>query len=91
MRQLTFCLAVLLLCLHTLGYGQQKNAWINLFNGQSTESLRGYQMNSFPAQSWIVEDSALVAQTGVPNIDLVTKETYKDFGTESGLESIRSG
>lgn len=36
-------------------------------------------MNSFTAQSWRVEDSALVAQTGVPNIDLVTKDNYKDF------------
>lgn len=36
-------------------------------------------MATFPTQAWAIEDSALVAQTGVPNIDLVTKEPYKNF------------
>lgn len=57
----------------------QKNKWIVLFDGSSTDHLRGYKMNTFPDQSWKVEDGALVAQTGVPNIDLVSKAAYKDF------------
>ena len=36
-------------------------------------------MTSFPTDAWKVEDGALVAQTGVPNIDLVTKDSYKNF------------
>ena len=32
--------------------------------------------------SWKVEDGALVTQTGVPNVDLLTKEEYKDFELE---------
>jgi len=36
-------------------------------------------MDTFPDQAWKVEDGALVAQTGVPNVDLVTKETYTNF------------
>ena len=36
-------------------------------------------MATFPTEAWKVEDGALVAQTGVPNIDLVTKESYKNF------------
>ena len=53
--------------------------WAILFNGGSTEKLRGYNMQAFPSQAWKVEDSALVTQTGVPNIDLVSKEAYKNF------------
>ena len=36
-------------------------------------------MQTFPVQAWKVEDGALVTQTGVPNIDLVTKESFKNF------------
>src|SRR5689334_17794352 len=57
----------------------QPGKWETLFNGGSTEKLRGYNMDSFPGNAWKVENGALVAQTGVPNIDLVTKQPYKDF------------
>jgi Domain of Unknown Function (DUF1080) len=60
----------------------QKNKWIVLFDGSSTAKLRGYGMDSFPDQAWKVEDNALAAQTGVPNIDLVTKDKYKNFELE---------
>jgi hypothetical protein len=35
-------------------------------------------MDTFP-DAWKVEDGALVAQTNVPNVDLVTKDTYTNF------------
>jgi hypothetical protein len=57
----------------------QSGKWVVLFDGSSTDKLRGYKMTGFPDQAWKVEDGALVAQTGVPNIDLVTKDKYKDF------------
>ncbi|MEO7802029.1 MAG: DUF1080 domain-containing protein [Ginsengibacter sp.] len=60
----------------------QNHKWETLFDGQSTGKLRGYNMQSFPDSAWKVEDSALVTQTGVPNIDLVTKESYKNFELE---------
>lgn len=65
--------------LTTLSNAQSKNKWEALFDGKSTEKLRGYKMTSFPTDAWKVEDGALVAQTGVPNIDLVTKDSYKNF------------
>ncbi|MDO1447018.1 DUF1080 domain-containing protein [Rhodocytophaga aerolata] len=58
---------------------QKSGNWITLFDGKSTEQLRGYKMDRFPTQAWKVEEGALVTQTGVPNIDLVTKDSYKDF------------
>jgi hypothetical protein len=36
-------------------------------------------MDSFPDSAWKVEDGALVAQTGVPNVDFLTRDTYKNF------------
>jgi hypothetical protein len=60
----------------------QQGKWIVLFDGNSTDKLRGYKMPGFPDQAWKVEDSALVAQTGVPNIDLVTKDEYRNFELE---------
>jgi hypothetical protein len=56
-----------------------QKGWTVLFDGTSTEKLRGYKMDHFPDSAWKVEDGALVTQTGVPNVDLVTKENYKDF------------
>ncbi|RYY12245.1 MAG: DUF1080 domain-containing protein, partial [Chitinophagaceae bacterium] len=57
----------------------QPGKWETLFDGGSTSKFRGYQMDGFPGKAWKVENGALVTQTGVPNIDLVTKETYKNF------------
>jgi hypothetical protein len=39
----------------------------------------GYMMDTFPSQAWKVEDSALVAQTDVPNVDFLTRKKYKNF------------
>ena len=57
----------------------QKDEWIVLFDGSSTDKLRGYAMDSFPGKAWKVEDGALVTLTNVDNIDLVTKDEYKNF------------
>lgn len=69
----------------------QKSKWTILFNGGSTDRFRGYNMKSFPDQAWKVEDSALVTQTGVPNIDLVTKEAYKDFELDFDWKVSKAG
>ena len=70
-------LPLLMLC--TIASFAQKGKWVTLFNGKSTDKLRGYMMDSFPSQAWKVEDGALVAQTNVPNVDFLTKDTYKNF------------
>lgn len=76
-KNVTFCL----LCLFFLSTTTfaQKGKWIVLFDGSSTNNFRGYNMKDFPEDAWKIEDGALVTQTGVPNIDLVTKEKYKNF------------
>lgn len=57
----------------------QKGEWTILFDGSSTDKFRGYNIKTFPDQAWKVEDGALATGKDVPNIDLVTKEAYKDF------------
>lgn len=69
----------------------QKGKWIVLFDGGSTDKLRGYGMQGFPDQAWKVEDGALVTQIGVPNIDLVTKEAFKNFELEFDWKVSKAG
>ena len=74
-------IAVLLVCLSMMaaaGYAQ-KSKWVYLFDGTSVAALRGYMTDTFPSQAWKVEDSALVAQTDVPNVDFLTRKKYKNF------------
>jgi hypothetical protein len=78
MKKLTY-LIVFLIFLSNIADAQNAGKWIYLFNGKSVEKLRGYKMDTFPTQAWKVEDGALVAQPDVPNVDLVTKDTYTNF------------
>ena len=73
MKKGTLVAVLILLCFSQALFAQ-KGKWTILFDGTSTDKLRGYNMQTFPADAWKVEDGALATQTGVPNIDLVTKE-----------------
>lgn len=75
------CVLAFLLAIIFNSSAQQSSEWTPLFDG-TTIKLRGYMMKSFPTDAWKIEDGALVAQTGVPNVDLVTTEAYKDFELE---------
>src|ERR1700749_3020538 len=74
----TFIVCLSLFCLGTIIYAQQSDGCHYLFDGKSINELRGYKMDSFP-NAWKVEDGALVAQADVPNVDLVSKDTYTNF------------
>jgi hypothetical protein len=78
MKKLYF-LSALLFCLVKITYGQADHKWHTLFDGKSVDKLRGYKMDAFPFGAWKIEDGALVAQTGVPNVDFLTKDTYTNF------------
>lgn len=79
MKKIAFSLIVFFAFLMTTARAQKNAQWVALFDGKSTSQLRGYMMDTFPTQAWKIEDGALVAQTGVPNIDLVTKYNYQNF------------
>ncbi len=79
MKKIIYSLLVLMVCFSKIANAQSAGKWVYLFDGRSTADLRGYKMDSFPAQAWKVEQGALVAQPDVPNVDLVTKDTYTNF------------
>jgi len=58
--------------------------WELLFDGESTEFWRGYNMDQFPEQGWVIEDGLLQFQPStIENrthaLDIITYETYSDF------------
>ena len=81
----------ILLVLITGRLHAQSKDWIVLFDGKSTAMLRGYKIDSFPTSCWQIRDQALVAKTGVPNIDLVTKESFKNFELEFDWKTSKGG
>jgi len=71
-------------------HGQGKD-WIVLFDGNSTTMLRGYKMDSFPLSCWEIRDNSLVTKTDAPNIDIVTKESFKNFELEFDWKISKGG
>ena len=64
--------------------------WTVLFDGHSTDKLRGYNMDSFPGDKWVIEGDALRAVPG-KSVDLVTKDKFKDFELELEWKVSKSG
>ncbi|RDC62786.1 3-keto-disaccharide hydrolase [Adhaeribacter pallidiroseus] len=79
MKKFKFYFLALFILVNFKTTAQKAGKWIYLFDGKSAAPLRGYMLDGFPTEAWKIEDNALVAQTGVPNIDLVTKENFKNF------------
>ena len=53
-----------------------------LFDGTSTDAWRGYKRDTFPSKGWAVENGALSPVIGGDQVDLVTRDMYKDFDLE---------
>jgi len=86
----TLKISFILVMLMASGVRAQGKDWIVLFDGKSTAMLRGYGLDSFPS-SWEIRDHALVARKDVPNIDFVTKESFKNFELEFDWKTSKGG
>jgi hypothetical protein len=53
--------------------------WKVLFDGKSTDAWRAFGRDSFPAKGWVVENGTLKTVVGGDRVDIITKDTYKDF------------
>lgn len=53
-----------------------------LFDGKSTDAWRGYKRDAFPTKGWAVENGILKTIVGGDKVDIITKDTYKDFDLE---------
>ena len=59
-----------------------ENDWIILFDGSTTDALRGYGIESFPQGVWYVEEGVLIANPDTANRDLITKDRFRNFELE---------
>ena len=56
--------------------------WIVLFDGATVKGLRGYKMDSFPWESWIIKDGNLKTIPGKHGVDLISQDSFEDFELE---------
>ncbi|MDB4797995.1 DUF1080 domain-containing protein [Verrucomicrobia bacterium] len=53
--------------------------WEVLFDGQSTEQFRAFKRDSFPSGGWKIEEGQLRTIKGGDEVDIITKDQYRDF------------
>tara|TARA_Y100000588_G_scaffold120102_1_gene131478 strand:+ start:895 stop:1560 length:666 start_codon:yes stop_codon:yes gene_type:complete len=56
--------------------------WTILFDGQSVTGMRGYKMDSFPWDSWVIKEGTLKTIPGSKGVDIISTDIYKDFELE---------
>ena len=56
--------------------------WTILFDGQSVTGMRGYKMDSFPWDSWVIKEGTLKTIPGSKGVDVISTDIYKDFELE---------
>jgi hypothetical protein len=57
-------------------------AWIQLFDGHSTQAWRGFGKPTFPAQGWVIEGDWLKHQSKGGGGDIITRELFTNFELE---------
>ncbi len=71
--------------LNILTQEEAEAGWELLFDGISAEYWRGYNMDSFPDETWFIEDGMLIFRPGdrpMSGHDLITIRQYDDFELE---------
>lgn len=59
---------------------EEADGWMLLFDGESTEHWRGYNMDRFPDEAWTAEEGTLVFIPGQGSgLDIITKEQFGSF------------
>lgn len=67
---------------NTLSAEEAAAGWVLLFDGQSTDSWRGYGRDDFPTGGWSVENGELVGLSsggGMDGGDIITTAAFTDF------------
>ena len=60
----------------------QNSEWISLFDGKNVNGLRGYKMENFPWDSWVIKNATLKTIPGKHGVDLISVDTFEDFELE---------
>jgi hypothetical protein len=53
-----------------------------LFDGKTKDAWRGYKRKDFPDKGWTVDQGALKTIVGGDQVDLITKEKFRNFELE---------
>lgn len=56
--------------------------WHWIFDGTSTDALRGYRKQGFPEKGWVIEDGTLRHVQGGGGGDVMTRRAYRNFELE---------
>ena len=78
----TLAFLMLLACDSKKDNSKSENEWIILFDGSSTDALRGYGIENFPQGVWYVDEKVLIANPDTANRDLITKDRFRNFELE---------
>ena len=60
----------------------QNSEWISLFDGKNVNGLRGYKMENFPWDSWVIKNGNLKTIPGKHGVDLISEGIFEDFELE---------
>ena len=60
----------------------QDSGWIYLFDGKDVKGLRGYKMEEFPLDSWLIKDGNLKTIPEKKGVDLISEDTFENFELE---------
>ena len=60
----------------------QNSEWISLFDGKNINGLRGYKMENFPWDSWVIKNATLKTIPGKHGVDLISEGIFEDFELE---------
>lgn len=66
------------------------DGWTPLWDGTNTDHLRGYGIDTFPADYWEIDGDTLHAIPG-PGVDIVTIDRFADFDLEFEWRVSRGG
>ena len=69
----------------------QNSEWISLFDGKNIKGLRGYKMENFPWDSWVIKNATLKTIPGKHGVDLISEGIFEDFELDFGSDSFIPG
>ena len=74
--------SLILMFLLTFLSCSKNSEWISLFDGKNVKGLRGYKMENFPWDSWVIKKASLKTIPGKHGVDLISVDTFEDFELE---------
>ena len=60
----------------------QDSNWIYLFDGKNVKGLRGYKMENFPSDFWLIKNGTLKTIPGMHGVDLISEDIFENFELE---------